>query len=244
MQSANDSNTSSRLSNIFGSFCLKVFDAKKHAEYEGNAVDYNALYKSLGAIIQAALESEENSSFITSSKEIIYAMAAIADEVFLSMEWVGKKYWEENMLEQRYFGSQVAGEKIFHQIDSTVTKNEPLSVEKAEIYLKILALGFKGKYREVDNESIAIDSHIAKLSKFIEKNNRSLFLVGNRLFQKEYTYTIHTIHRKFLPDTAIIGYICAFFLFIFLVMSTVVWIFETKDLRRLLGEITQIALRE
>ncbi|MDR2157845.1 MAG: hypothetical protein LBO02_00820, partial [Holosporaceae bacterium] len=59
-----------------------------------------------------------------------------------------------------------------------------------------------------------------------------------------YTYTIPTIHRKLLPDAAVINYVCSFFVFMFLVVSSVVWMFETKDIKRLLEDISKIALRE
>jgi type VI secretion system protein ImpK len=172
-------------------------------------------------------------------------MAAIADEIFLNIEWEGKQYWEENMLESKFFGTQIAGDEIFQRINQLFSEYEPLSIEKAEIYIKMLSLGFRGRYAGMEEESLEINMYRRKLFEFITKNDKeSIAMAEFRLFQKEYTYTIPTIHRKLLPDGAIITYISAFFAFMFLVISTVVWIFETKDLRRLLFEISCIALRE
>ncbi|MDR0632351.1 MAG: DotU family type IV/VI secretion system protein [Holosporaceae bacterium] len=238
MQSVRSLKTSSGLSEMFGSFCLEVFNGKKNIEN----VDYKTLHKSISLLIKTFLELERSAN--ENTREIIYLMTAIADEIFLNMEWAGKKYWEENMLESLYFGSQVAGEKIFLKINDLIAENEPLSMEKAEIYLRALSLGFRGKYRGSDDEQEEINLYRNNLFKFIEKNDKSVFLIGHRLFQKEYTYTIPTIHRKLLPDAAIINYICAFFVFMFFVISSIVWKFETRDILQLLNEISKVALRE
>ena len=232
------------LGEMFGNFCLKVFDAKKSAEDNKLNVDYKALHKSICSILKVSLQEERNSSSEVDACEIIYVMAAVADEVFLNIEWSGKEYWEENMLEQQHFGTQIAGEKIFNKINDLIAEKESLSTEKAEAYLKALSLGFKGKYRGYDNEQSEIDLYREKLFDFIQRNDNSIFLIGNRLFQKEYTYTIPTIHRKLLPDAAIINYVCAFFVFMFLAISSVVWLFETRDLQLMLADISKIALRE
>jgi type VI secretion system protein ImpK len=237
-------NAKSFLDEIFGTFCIQISDARRSIKRNLADADYKALHKSISSFLKVSLESERSSSFTGSTREIVYVMAAIADEFFLNMEWNGKQYWEENMLEQRHFGSQIAGEKIFNRIDDLLLEHEPLSTEKAEIYLKALALGFKGKYRCADDEQFSLDQYRNRLFEFIQKTDKTIFLIGCRLFQKEYTYTIPSIHRKLLPDASIIRYVCAFFVFMFLVISSVVWIFETKDIKRLLFEISAIALRE
>jgi type VI secretion system protein ImpK len=125
-----------------------------------------------------------------------------------------------------------------------MTEKKITAVEMAEIYLRALSLGFRGKYRGSEDEQVEIDAHRNRLFEFIEKNDKSIFLVGHRLFQKEYTYTIPTIHRKLLPNTAIINYICASLVFVFLAIGSVVWVFETRDIRQLLTDISHIALQE
>ncbi|MDR2723603.1 MAG: DotU family type IV/VI secretion system protein [Holosporaceae bacterium] len=228
---------------IFGNFCLQVFNTKNNVKNSETNTDYKALHKSLSSILRASL-LEENLSFGSDTKEIVYVMAALSDEVFLNIEWSGKEYWKENMLEQQHFGTQIAGEKIFDKINDFLMEKNPLSIKKVEVYLKTLSLGFKGKYRGCDDEEAEIDLYRRKIFNFIQQNDKSIFLISNRLFQREYTYTIPTIHRKLLPDTSIINYLCAFFIFMFTVISSTVWLFETKDLRLLLTDISRIALRE
>jgi len=40
-------------------------------------------------------------------------MAAFADEVFIHMDWEGKRAWTSNLLESTLFHSHVAGERFF-----------------------------------------------------------------------------------------------------------------------------------
>ncbi|MDR2765909.1 MAG: DotU family type IV/VI secretion system protein [Holosporaceae bacterium] len=235
--------TPSSLDEMFGIFCVTVFDHQKAVAKNDAEADPKVLHKSISSLLKIALENEESLCFGQDFREVVYLMAALADEIFLNMEWSGKEYWEENMLEYRYFGSQMAGDEVFNKINELLV-TDGASTPKAEIYLKALALGFKGKYRDAEDEEAGIDAHRNHLFDFIQKNDKSLFIVGGRFFQKEYGYTIPTIHRKLLPDNSIVNYVCWFFIFMFLTVSSVVWVFETKDLRRLLAEISNIATRE
>jgi type VI secretion system protein ImpK len=206
---------------------------------------FRLIHHSISMLLKALMDSEKASSFHKSTKEIIYAMTAIADEVFLNMDWNGKRYWEENMLETKFFGSQIAGDEIFNRIDKLISEKEPLGTEKAEIYLDMLSLGFKGKFRGIDEETTEINMYRRKLFDFITKRDREAIITAEyRIFQKEYTFTMPTVRRKLLPDGAIVTYLSIFFLFMFLSISTMVWLIETRDLHRLLNEISDIALRE
>lgn len=252
----------SDIGRIFIAFCAKVFEQReiviKNKELSAKSSEpipstaatseFRSTHKILEQVIKTTLDNEKFSSLPTGTetKDVIYAMSAIADEVFLNIEWIGKPLWEENMLEMHFFGSQIAGEEIFNKINELLKKNDRSLVKKAEIYLKMLSLGFKGKYRGIDDERIVIDTYCNRLFDFITKNDHdaSIAFGEYRLFQKEYTYTIPSLHRKLLPDGSIITCVSAFFIFMFLTISSLIWIFETRDLRRLLFEISSVALRE
>lgn len=207
--------------------------------------DYRLIHKNICICIKSALDSEKISAFHKNTREIIYVMVSLADEIFLNMDWKGKAFWETNMLESNFFGTQVAGEEIYKKIDELLKERNSLSLEKAEVYIKTLSLGFKGKFRGQDDEEKNIDIYRIKLFNFISIEDKSYSdATEYRIFQKEYTYTIPTIHRKLLPDSSIITYYSLFFVFIFLIISTFIWILETKDIFRLLFDISCIALRE
>jgi hypothetical protein len=45
-------------------------------------------------------------------KEAQYVMAALADEIFLTLDWTGRDTWRSDLLETRLFGTYDAGEKV------------------------------------------------------------------------------------------------------------------------------------
>ena len=80
-------------------------------------------------------------------EELVYLMAAFADESFICLlDWPGKDYWAEHLMELRLFHSQIAGQEIFHRIDTLLARQDFGTEELAAVYLMVLALGFKGQY--------------------------------------------------------------------------------------------------
>ena len=79
-------------------------------------------------------------------EEVRYPLAVFADEVILNSQWEYAGEWENMLLEQRFFNSEVGGDRFFelcedYQIDDP---------EVATIYYTCLNMGFKGRY---DRES-------------------------------------------------------------------------------------------
>lgn len=213
-----------------------------------NAVQHqdkaSVIHKSMTILLKSMLENERMAVFRKSSREVIYAMAAMADEVFLNMDWGGKHFWEGHMLETQFFDTQIAGDEIFTRITEVLEQKDAIGTEKAEIYLDMLMLGFKGRFRETEEENTEINMYKNKLFNFITRRNREEVLgAENRLFQKQYDYTMPTVRRKLLPDGGIVTYIATCFLVIFLGVSTIVWLVETMELSRLLNEISNMVLR-
>lgn len=87
-------------------------------------------------------------------KRAQYAMAALADEVFLNLDWPGRDAWRQNLVEAKLYGSHRAGEELFERIDDLLRDRDSGHNEIARVYLSVLALGFQGKYRgRADAES-------------------------------------------------------------------------------------------
>ena len=80
-------------------------------------------------------------------KRAQYAMAALADEVFLNMDWPGRDAWRQSLVEAKLFGTHRAGEELFERIEELLRVRDAGQTEIARIYLSVLALGFQGKYR-------------------------------------------------------------------------------------------------
>ncbi len=228
---------------MFGNFCVELFKYKTQIVQNTINLDPKVVYKNLYTKIKDILDRRKSITFEQQVREVVYIMVSLADEIFLNTPWDGKKYWEDNMLEKYFFGTQMAGEKIFSNIDKLIEKNDAESLLIAEIYMKTLSLGFRGKYRDNAEQDKPINVYRKAIFNFVEKYDKSIHMVSHRMFSKDYTYTLPTINRQFLPDVSIINYVYAFTIFVFLVVSSVVWLVETKDLYEILQEISNIVLR-
>jgi|GEM_PF-1420475 len=80
-------------------------------------------------------------------QEVVYVMISLADELFLSFDWDGKKYWRTHLLEQKFFSTNQAGEKLLTNLDKFLQERHVQDSEIGLIYLYALALGFQGKLR-------------------------------------------------------------------------------------------------
>src|ERR1700761_3058970 len=79
-------------------------------------------------------------------RELVYIMAAYADETFVCLlDWSGKDYWADHLMELRLFHSQIAGQEIYRRIDRILTRQDYGTEEGAAVSLMVLALGFKGQ---------------------------------------------------------------------------------------------------
>jgi len=79
-----------------------------------------------------------------------YAMAALADEIFLlELPWSAREAWLDNLLEKRLFRSCSAGQQFYDLVDLLLESRDrsALQIDLASVYLLALQLGFKGIYR-------------------------------------------------------------------------------------------------
>jgi type VI secretion system protein ImpK len=90
-----------------------------------------------------------------------YAMAALADDYFLNLDWAGRDNWRNQSLEAKFFNSHRAGEALFERVEELLKDRDLLRLELARIYLMVLGLGFLGKYRDRPDaeERIAVYRH-------------------------------------------------------------------------------------
>lgn len=77
-----------------------------------------------------------------------YPIVALADEVALNTKWRGQEEWEDELLEQHFFGTSIAGEEFFERLKEVRPEDDQL----AEIYFICLSLGFRGRYRSRPEE--------------------------------------------------------------------------------------------
>ena len=167
-----------------------------------------------------------------------YVMAALADDIFLHIAWEGKEYWKANLLEFKFFGSHVAGERFFAQIDALIEDRDPAMVEIAAVYLLALSLGFQGKFHGKENGD-ALAVYRRKLFAFIFKRHPDMEAEGRRLFDQAYGYTLDQGEGRRLPYIKRWAVLIGLIIVLFLAASHGLWQHSTRDLVEIASEIIQ-----
>lgn len=122
-------------------------------------------------------------------KEAQYIMAALADEILLNMEWAGRSEWKSHLLEQKIFGSHVAGEELFKRVDALLEERDPVLKELAFIYFMAISQGFRGKYRG-RGKAESLDQYRTRLYAFIFSKKPIPLKNLDCLFPDSYAYTL------------------------------------------------------
>lgn len=102
-------------------------------------------------------------------KRAQYAMAALADEIFLNLDWPGREAWRQNLVEAKLFGTHRAGEEMFDRIDELLRDRDSGTgnTEIARIFISVLALGFHGRYRGRPDAEQEIETIRRRLYRYI-----------------------------------------------------------------------------
>jgi len=163
-------------------------------------------------------------------RELVYVMAAVADEVFVHLQWEGQQYWLAHLLEVRFFRSRIAGERIFRNIQNVLTRPDPAAEELAAVYLTVLALGFRGQYWGVD--SWEVGKYRLDLLQYLARSNPRLVEDSKRLFPETYRYTVQEGVAAQLPNPAAWWFVAVGVVIAWLVFSTAAWFYLTHDIRK------------
>lgn len=176
--------------------------------------------------------------------EARYAMAALADEIFLNLPWDGAREWTNRLLENELFSSCICGELLFEKIrDHLQTAGEnrpPIFHSLSTVYLYVLSLGFEGRFRNRGNG--APHPELMRFRRALYASAREVageFAPGSELFPGADARIpgVH-IHER-LPDARrwqriLIGAVLAY-----LFVSTAVWFVVTRDLSQTTSEIVE-----
>jgi type VI secretion system protein ImpK len=150
----------------------------------------------LTALERQAMEAGQGGAFAYEVyREAQYVMAALADEVFLYLEWEGKSTWP--LLESRLFQSHIAGEEIFNRLDRLLQRRDPFYLDLAAVYFMALSLGFQGKYRGREDHDRM--EYRRQLFHMIYRRDPKLFTATGPLFPQTYQHTLDKVEIKRLP---------------------------------------------
>jgi len=162
-------------------------------------------------------------------QEAQYVMAALADEIFLHIEWDGRELWKTNLLEFTIFGTYVAGEVLFQRLEKLLKERDAAFTGMAAVYHLALSLGFRGKFRDKDDKG-KLDFYRRQLFAFIFNRNPDLDSETRRLFPEAYAYTVQQAQSRPFPYIGRwIALIAAVMLF-FLAASHGLWLHLTRDM--------------
>lgn len=174
-------------------------------------------------------------------QDAFYVFTALADEILINLPWQGNDYWRQNCMEINFFQSQIAGEKVFQQIEYLLKNPDPLQRELARVYLLCLSLGFLGKYRGQDLSEI--NTYKQKLFSFVTLKNVGFNTphVREEIFEGNLRHVFSETSSKDLPDLRQWGWVSFTIFVVYLFISYGVWSIISYDLHSVLRDIFSLA---
>jgi type IV/VI secretion system ImpK/VasF family protein len=170
--------------------------------------------------------------------EAQYVMAAFADEVFIHLDWEGKSTWTSNLLESTIFHSHVAGELFFEKLERLLRDRDPADKSLAAVYLTALALGFRGKYHDVDDHG-RLSYYRRELFAFAFSQPSDLANAAKVAFPDAYVHGLRPEARRKLTNPKLWVAVLGIVFFSYLLISHGVWLSLTSRLERTAGQIVE-----
>jgi type VI secretion system protein ImpK len=194
----------------------------------------------LSVLEQQALEAgRSGGAFVFGVyRDAQYVMASLADEIFLHLDWEGKKDWP--LLEAQLFHSHAAGQLFFEKLDRLLQRKDPVYVDLAAVYFLALALGFQGKFRDTDDGG-QIAKYRRQLFLVIFKRNPILLDEDSHLFPESYLHTLREGKGRKLPNPRRWLWVTASVIVVWLVLSQALWMHSSAEVNRLICRINPAA---
>jgi type VI secretion system protein ImpK len=154
--------------------------------------------------------------------EAQYVMAAFADDVFIHLNWEGKRAWASNLLEEALFQSHIAGELFFDKLDRLLRDRDPGDKSLAAVYLTTLSLGFRGKYHGL-NDHGRLRRYRQELFAFVFRQPQDLKGDAKIAFPDSYVKNLRTEKRKKLTNPRVWLAVLAFVVVAYVAVSHGIW---------------------
>ena len=174
--------------------------------------------------------------------EAQYVMAAFADDVFIHLDWEGRRAWTSNLLESTLFQSHVAGEMVFEKLDQLLRERDPADKSLAAVYLTALSLGFRGKYHGL-NDHGKLRRYRNELFNFIFRQPPDLVNEAKLAFPDCYVENLRKEKRTKLMNPRVWLAVLALVLVTYLGLSHVTWVRLTSRLDRANQRIIEMEKR-
>jgi type VI secretion system protein ImpK len=174
--------------------------------------------------------------------EAQYVMAAFADDIFVHLNWEGRRAWTTNLLESALFQSHVAGEKFFDKLDRLLRHRDPANKSLAAVYLSALSLGFRGKYYGL-NDHGKLRRYRRDLFDFIFNKPADLDNEAKVAFPDSYVQNVRKEKRKKLTNPRVWLAVLGIVFLTYLGTSHGIWLRLTSRIEQVNNEIVEIQKR-
>jgi type VI secretion system protein ImpK len=151
-----------------------------------------------------------------------FAFVALVDEVLLYKPWPAQDLWQEMPLEQRLFGSRIAGERLPAQIDILLKEQDPLNRDMAVIYLMCLTLGFRGGLRSAGGAEQGKE-WCRQLFAFGYRRDPEYSHLANILERDTLNEPARLTGRRLLPDSFRLLVIIGALIFFLILLGQLLW---------------------
>ncbi len=218
-----------------------VYDLEETVEKnnEGEAISSGLVFQKLVTL----LEEQELKATKTGGEfgavlfnEVKYIMAVYCDEVFLSIDWIGKESWSQYLLETKFFGSNAGGENFYIRLEKIIQERDPVFSEVANIFLIILSLGFRGQYFGRNDEG-KIEYYKEQLFSFVFQVKPDSLLLRHKIFPNAYNHVLKTSTKSDVPGIKYWWGIFGTTVISLFGISHIIWTQLTEELELIINQI-------
>lgn len=174
--------------------------------------------------------------------EAQYVMAAFADDVFIHLNWEGKRAWTSNLLEAALFQSHIAGEMFFDKLDRLLRDRDPADKSLAAVYLSALSLGFRGKYQGL-NDHGKLRRYRQELFAFVFRHPQDLTSDSKIAFPDNYIKNLREEKKRKLSNPRVWVAVLVFVFLTYLAVSHGMWMKLTSRLDYANQQISDVEKR-
>jgi type VI secretion system protein ImpK len=174
--------------------------------------------------------------------EAQYVMAVFADDIFINLDWEGRRAWTSNLLETTLFRTHVAGEMFFEKLDRLLRDRDPADRSLAAVYLNALSLGFRGKYYGI-NDHGKLRRYRHELFAFIFRQPADLVNEGKVAFPDSYIDNVKKEKSRKLMNPRVWLAMLGVVLIAYLAVSHGLWLKLTARIEQANQQIVELEKR-
>ncbi len=176
-------------------------------------------------------------SFPESVENFKYCLVAFADEMIIDSNLSVFMHWHTSLIEGIFFQTQMSGQKMFQFMNQILQQSLPYRYDFAELCIYMLSLGFRGQYRDSQNNNY-INWYKRELFVLIAQHNPNVVAHNHtKLFPQCYESTPKIPMTLGLIDKKSWAALFISFSVIYIIMSQIIWLLSTRDVYQSIKKI-------